>query len=323
MAGRLLRLARCPDGRRVTGTGPPRRPAAERGPAAPRQAWLALRDAVSGFTAHDLPRHGAALAFTAVFSVAPLLVVATAVAGLLYDAEAARAALSEQLCAYVGPQGASAVEGLLARALPSGGGLASTILGALTTLFGATTLFAQLKDSLDHVFGQEPRHEGLWRLVCTRLLGLGMVLLVGALLLASLLAAAAVSVAGATLAPRLGLSTDALDAISGPMSLALAIAGFAALFKLLPARTLPWPPVLAGAAVTALLFTAARAGVTLYLSRAGVASAYGAAGSLVAFLVWVYATMLVVLFGAEVVRALAPTRTPPTPSTRPPPPRGG
>jgi len=285
-----------------------------------RVAWALVRDAARGFVADDAPRHGAALAYYALFSVAPLLLLATAIAGLVYDEASARAEVSARLFELVGAQGAAAVEGLLTRALPTGAGLVPSIIGVTTTLLGASTVFVQLRGSLDQVW-KVPSHEtaGVVAAAWARVIGVGMVLLTGALLLASLAMGTVLRVAGAALATSVGLPTGALDAAVPIASFVLVTAAFAAIFKLVPSVRVPWGAALVGAVVTAALFTVGRVAVGAYLAYAGVATAYGAAGSLVAFLVWVYASAQIVLFGAEITRvwAIASARRP---GTEPPPP---
>ncbi|MFN7144591.1 MAG: YihY/virulence factor BrkB family protein [Myxococcota bacterium] len=268
--------------------------------------WLLLRDAVKGFAAHDAPRHGAALAYYALFSIAPLLLLAISIAGLLYDEAAARAEVSTRLHEMLGPEGAVAVEGLLDRALPRGSGLVSTIVGVLTALFGASTVFVQLKGSIDRIWDVQPRAgNGLVAFVCGRALGIGMVVLTGTLLLASLALGTVVRVGGERLSEAVGLGPDALAFVWPLLSLGFVTAAFAAVFKFLPSVKVGWRDVLLGAFVTAVLFTLGRAVIGLYLARTGISSAYGAAGSLVAFMVWVYVSAQILLFGAEITQVWA------------------
>ncbi len=268
--------------------------------------WLLLRDAVTAFGRDDAPRHGAALAYYALFSVAPLLLLATSIAGLLYDEAAARAEVSAWLNDLVGPQGAGAVEGLLNRALPKGSGVVSTVIGILTTLLGASSVFVQLRGSLNRIWGVHPKPgRGLLVAACGRALGAAMVLVTGALLLASLALGTAVRLGGDALARWVGLDPENLDFTVPLLSFLIVTAAFAAIFKLLPSLRLAWSDVIVGAVITAVLFTIGRAAIGLYLAHTGVSSAYGAAGSLVAFLVWVYASAQILLFGAELTKSWA------------------
>jgi membrane protein len=263
-------------------------------------------DAARGFRDHDLTRHGAALAYTALFSVAPLLLLAVALAGALYGEAATRAELAARLRELLGAQGAAAVGALLDRALPTNGGVLSSILGVTTTLIGATTLFVQLRASLDRALElTSSGPNGVRGFLRDRAAGVAMVLLTGALLLASLTVGAALRGIGSDTLRTIGVDPGVLSWVWALSSFVFVAAAFTGVLKLLPSAPVPWRNAVAGGVATALLFTGGRVLVGIYLARAGVESAYGAAGSLVAFLVWVYASAQILLFGAELTRALS------------------
>jgi membrane protein len=259
-----------------------------------------LRESAAEWQDDDAPRFGAALAYYAMFAVAPLLVIATAVAGLLYEEADVRAWLVTELRVLLGPDGAVAVVDLLAHALPPREGLLPTAIGLVAMGLGATSVFVELRTALNTMWDVPPRPGGaLWAIVREQAIGAGMVVFVGVLLLVSLVLGTAEAALEAELAPAL----THLFVVAGPVTtLAVTTVVFAVLFKVLPDRRIAWGDVWVGALVTAALFTVGRAAIAVYLARSGVASAYGAAGALVALLVWIYYSAQIFLFGAELTQ---------------------
>lgn len=245
----------------------------------------------------DCPRLAAALAYYAILSLPPVLVVAVAVAGLAFGEEAARGELTGQLARWIGPRAAETIQTVLAGARAPSHSVPAMIAGIVTLLLGATGVFSELKKSLDAIWEVKPRHTRRWlRFLRDRAVAFSMVLAVGFLLMLSVLAS------------TLGLGAVVLIAFDTLL--------FATIFKILPDRRLEWKNVWFGAAVTALLFAVGRIGIGLYLGRASVGTAYGAAGSFVLFLLWVYYSSLLLLFGAEITEVWTRRRTP-----HPPPPK--
>lgn len=265
-----------------------------------RLAWAIVKETVSQFGADDAARHGAAIAYYTLFSIAPLLVLAISIAGLLYSESTARAEVATRLRDLLGPDGASAVEGLLNRALPSGSGIVSTAIALATLLIGASTVFVQLRGSLNHIWDTPtPPGNGLVELLRRQAFGALMVLAMGALLLASLTLGTVVTVAGDAMGQWLAVSPGHLTAAYQLLSFALVTTLFAVMFKLLPDVKVAWGDVWIGAIVTTVLFSIGRGAIATYIELAGVTTAYGAAGSLVAFLVWVFWSAQILLLGAE------------------------
>jgi membrane protein len=262
-----------------------------------------VADAGSRWVADNAPRLGAALAYYAVFSLAPFLVLAIGAAGALFGHEAARERVSAEVGRLVGPEGGQAVQAVVASA-DQGGAAVGSVLGVVMLVVGAAALFGQLRDALNTVWDVRPRPRGgAWRFVRDRLLSLSMVLGTAFLLLVSL----AVSSLLAALAAVLGdwhLGAVGL-AVTGLVDLAVFTALFALLFRYLPDAPVAWRDVWLAAAVTAALFTVGKSLIGLYLGRAGVGTAFGAAGSLAVLLVWLYYAAQVFLFGAELTRAYA------------------
>ena len=257
-------------------------------------------------------RKAAALAFYTVFSLAPILVIVLAVAGLLVDASTLREAILDQARMLIGEPGAALLADLLRASSDAARGGLAAALAALALLVGATTAFAELKDSLDELFGGARRApQGLWSTVRARLLSFGLVLVLAFLLLVSLAVNAVLAVLSTSV---LGIGADAgwaLRAVSWVATLVVVVGLFAAIYKLLPDAHLSWREALVGASVTALFFVAGRFAIGLYLGNSASASAFGAAGSLAVLLLWVYYSASIFFVGAEVTRLFIARRVRP------------
>jgi membrane protein len=249
---------------------------------------------------------GAALAYYTIFSLAPLLLVALAVAGLLWDRGQIQGQLIAEIQGLMGPQGAQAVQTMLANAGRHGSGVLATVLGVVTILFGATGVFVQLQSALNRVWNVEARPgAGIWSFVKTRLISFGMVLGVGFLLLVSLIVSTAVSAVGKWATGLLPGSETIMQALTFVVSFALITFLFALIYKLVPDVEITWKDVWIGAVVTALLFTLGKFLIGLYLGKSSVASTYGAAGSLVIVLLWIYYSAQILFLGAEFTQVYA------------------
>jgi membrane protein len=266
--------------------------------------WPVIRDAGGQWVEDKAPRLGAALAYYTIFSIAPLLVIAIAVAGFVFGPEAARGQITGQVEHLVGRQGGEAVEAMVESASKPGAGAVGTALGAVMLLLGAAGLFGQLQDALNTVWEVRPKPgRGVWGLVRDRFLSLSMVLGVAFLLLVSLVVSSALAAVGGLLKDW---QTGAIGQVVTTVSdLVVITVLFALIYRYLPDAEVAWRDVWLGAAVTAALFTAGKFLIGLYLGRAGVGSAYGAAGSLAVLLVWLYYAAQIFLFGAELTKAYA------------------
>jgi membrane protein len=249
---------------------------------------------------------GAALAYYTIFSLAPLLLVALAVAGLLWNRGQIQGQLIAEIQGLMGPQGAQAVQTMLANAGRHGSGVLPTILGVVTILFGATGVFVQLQTSLNRIWNVEARPgAGIWSFVKTRLISFGMVLGVGFLLLVSLVVSTAVSAVGKWATGLLPGSETIMQVLTFVVSFALIIFLLALIYKFVPDVEIAWKDVWIGAVVTALLFTLGKFLIGLYLGKSSVASTYGAAGSLVIVLLWIYYSAQILFLGAEFTQVYA------------------
>jgi membrane protein len=270
-----------------------------------KSIWATLRQAFAAWNAHEAPRLGAALAFYTVLSLAPLVIVVIGIAGLFFGRSTAQTQLLTQVESMIGHQGAEAVKAVVQHGeTPAYGGIAA-IIGMITLLFGASGVFGELKSALDKMSDVKPeRGGGLWGTIKQRLFSFGMVLAVGFLLLVSLLVSAALAALSKFVSGLLPMPGIILTSIDFALSFGAITVLFALIFRYVPAARAAWRNVWIGAAVTALLFVIGKFLTGLYLGKAAVGSAYGAAGSLVVVIVWVYYSAMIFLFGAEFTHAM-------------------
>ncbi len=266
----------------------------------PRQAGL-LKASVRAWLEDYAPSMGAALSYYTLFSLAPMLLIVISVAGLVFGAEAARGEIVSQLEGMVGADGARAAQDLLQSASAPAAGVIATIVGFLTLLIGATSVFGELQSDLDRIWkaSAAKEHSGIVALVRTRLLSFGMILAIGFLLLVSLVISAALAALGRLWGPAFADRELTLQAISLATSFVVFSILFAIIYKILPRVQVGWRDVWVGTAFTAALFIAGKFAIGLYLGKAGLASTFGAASSLVVLMVWVYYSAQIFLLGAE------------------------
>jgi membrane protein len=269
--------------------------------------WIPLaKQTFDKWSEHRAPRLGASVAFYSLLSFAPLLVLVAAMAALVFDRNTAQNALMEQARQMIGDRGADTVKSLLASAQKPSSGIFASAIAFVALLFGASGVFSELRDALNTIWDAEPKEESGWLgMVKQKLFSFGMVLSVGFLLLVSLILSAALAVIGKFFGQLVPVPVPVLETINFLVSLTVITFLFALLFKFVPARSISWRNVRVGAILTALLFTIGKFLLGLYLGKAGVGSAYGAAGSLVAVIVWVYYSAQLFFFGAEFTRVYA------------------
>jgi membrane protein len=263
--------------------------------------WQLIRQSVSAWVDDYAPSMGAALAYYTIFSIAPLLIIVIAVAGFAFGREAVQGELASQLSEVLGQDGAQAIQGLIASASEPKTGLIAGLIGAVVLLLGATTVFGELQSSLDRIWRvpAAPKANGLWKLLRTRLLSFGLVLGLGFLLLVSLVISAALAALGSRWGSAVNGWEPTLQLLNLAVSFALEMGLFAMIYKLMPRARIAWRDVWIGAGVTALLFEVGKLLIGLYLGKSSVASGFGAAGSVVVLLVWVYYSAQIFLLGAE------------------------
>ena len=276
-----------------------------------RTAYEMIRDTGSQFLADKCPRLGAALAFYVVLSLAPLLLVVAGLAGLIFGEAAARGELVNQFRDLMGNEGAAVAETALASGNSKSGGAVSTVIGVVILLVGSTGVFAELQGALNAVWNVPERKstgqgvwQSVWAVVRERLLSFSMVCGLAFLLLVSLVISALLAGLNGWVGEQFGL-TAGLGVINFLISLALATLLFAVIYKVLPDARVGWRSVWVGAFATAALFNLGKFVIGLYLGKAAVGSAFGAAGSLVVLIVWVYYSTQLLLFGAEFTQVYA------------------
>jgi membrane protein len=273
-----------------------------------RRALALLGCAARYWNADNASTTGAALAFYCAFSIAPLLVILFSLAGLIVDENALYGQVGTQLAALFGPATAKVVLGAVHSSQQSQGPLATTV-SIITLIIGATTVLAALQAALDVMWKSEsPSMSGLWGWTRTRLLSFGFILALGFLLLVSLtLSTALANLRGwvTNRCPGLVIGVGGLDLL---LSLGLVSALFTLIYRYMPTRRLPWKPVMIGGLLTAVMFDIGRRAVGLYLAYSTQPSAFGAASSFVALLLWLYYTAQIFLFGAEFTACLGGVR---------------
>ena len=271
-----------------------------------RSVWQLIKHAASSWSDIDAPRLGAAIAFYAMLSMAPLMVLCIGIAGLAFGKDAAQGQILAQLQSIIGVKGASVIQELLRHASRPSSGILAASTGVVVVLFGASSVLGELRDSLNAVWGAKPAGStGLWGIVQYRFVSFAMVLGIGFLLLVSLVLSAAISAAGHFFSGFLPVSGPLLHLGNLLFSFLSVTVLFALLYKFVPDAPVEWRDVWMGAAVTSVLFSVGKTLIGFYLGITSVGSVYGAAGSLVAFIVWVYYSAQIFLLGAEFTHAFA------------------
>lgn len=260
-----------------------------------------LKRAAVAWDNDDAASMGAALAYYTLFSIAPLLIMVIAVAGVIFGRDAAQSHILGQLRGLTGNAGAQVIEQLLGSTRGSATSMAAVVVGSIVLLLGATSVFAELYGDLNKIWRcpSPPRVSGIVRLVRTRILSFGMILGIGFLMIVSLVLSAALAAVGAWWGSRFVAWTVIVQVVNACLNIGTITVAFAMIYKFMPRAAVAWSDVWVGAAMTAILFEIGKRLIGLYIGQTNVASGFGAAGSLVVFLVWVYYSVQVFLLGAE------------------------
>lgn len=262
--------------------------------------WLLIKETAIGWDRDHIARHSAALSFYTLFSMAPLLLIVIAIAGSVFGREAVEGRIMEELQLLVGSSGARTVQGVIRNSSGPGKSVTALTIGIVTFFFGATAAFASLQGALNSVWKVESRPgNAIWSFVRTRLISFGMVVGTGFLLLVSLVVGAGLSAMSDALGQVIPGPVGLWQAADVVISLSIITVLFGAIYKVLPDVELTWSDVWRGAVITSVFFTAGKFLIGLFLGQSSVASSYGAAGSLVVLLLWVYYSTQVMLLGAE------------------------
>jgi membrane protein len=279
--------------------------------------WHLLRKTFSAWSGHEASRLGAALAFYSILSLAPLMVLVVAIAGLVFGHSSAQDQIIAEVEGMVGQQGGDAVRAMIEQGQKPAAGLIASLVGVVTLLFGASGVFGELQTALNRMWDVKTNASaGIWATVRRKLFSFGMVLSVGFLLLVSLIISAGLAALGKYLGGLLPLPELVLHAVNFAVSLSGITVLFALIFKYVPDACVLRRDVWIGALATAFFFSVGKFLIGLYIGKAAVGSAYGAAGSLVVVIVWVYYSSLIFLFGAEFTHVLANESAEKSPSTR-------
>ena len=249
------------------------------------------------------PRLGAALAFYTIFSLAPVLIIGISVASFAFGRDAVQGHVVAQIQDLVGREAAFTIQAMIENAHRSHSGVLATVIGITTLLIGATAVFGELQDAFNLIWRSQPRHRSFWlSMILSRLLSFSLVIVLGFLMLASLIVSAAITAFASYLETIVGATGTVLSLINFTTSFSILTLLFALLFRVLPDAPVRWRDVWLGSVITAVLFSLGKFLIGLYLGNSAIASSYGAAGSLVVILVWIYYSAQILLFGAEFTR---------------------
>ena len=268
------------------------------------QVWKLIKGSVMAFIADGALSQGAAIAYYTIFSIAPVLVIVIAIAGLVFGHDAAQGAIVRQLGGMMGQQSADAVQGMIKSADSQKSGIIATVLGIATLLVTASGVFAQMQSALNLIWKAEPK-AGMSRLVRARIASLGLVGALGFLLMVSLVVSAALSALDSFLNGFFPGAQVLMQVLNFALSLAMISVLFGAIYKVLPDKAITWRDVAVGAVATAFLFTVGKTLIGLYLGHSNIASSYGGAGAFVIILLWIYYSSQIFLLGAEFTRVYA------------------
>ncbi|CAM4421820.1 YihY family inner membrane protein [Pedobacter westerhofensis] len=272
-----------------------------------RGIWAVLKNSFTGFSDHKVTKLSGSLAYYTVFSMAPLLVVIISLCGIFLGQEAAQGQIYGQLAGFMGKETALQLQEIVQKASIGKKGTIAFIIGAVTLLVGATTVFADIQDSINIIWGLKPKPKRGWlKMLQNRFLSFSVIISLGFLLLVSLGVTAVLDGFSARLQVRFSdVSVVLFYILNQVVTLAVVSLIFSVIFKLLPDAIIKWRDVISGSVITALLFMLGKFGISIYIGQSDVGSTYGAAGSLVILLLWTYYSSIILYFGAEFTKAFA------------------
>lgn len=267
----------------------------------------ALKASFKGFSDHKITKLSASLAYFTTFSLGPLLIVLIFIAGRILGDEAAEGTVFNQIKGFIGPDGAGQIQTIIKNAAINEKSGIAAVIGIITLLIGATTVFGEMQDSINSIWGVKAKPKaGIMKLVMTRVLSFGMIASLGFLLLVSLAVTALVEALGSRLQLMFPeAAVVVLYILNLMITLAVITALFAIIFKVLPDVRIKWKDIWPGAIATAVLFMIGKFLISLYISKSEIGNTYGAAGSLVVLIVWVYYSSIILYFGAEFTKSYA------------------
>jgi membrane protein len=270
-----------------------------------KSIWEILKKSVTGFSDDKVTKLSASLAYYTVFAMAPLLIIVISLSGFFLGQEAAEGKIYAQLAGFVGSDTAVQLQDMIKHASITGKSKIAAIIGVITLLVGATTVFAEIQDSINSIWGLKPKPKKGWlKMLKNRFLSFSVIISLGFLLLVSLAISALIDSFSDSLKERFPDITIIVFSVVNILITLLVIGAiFGVIYKVLPDAKISWKDVLAGAVVTAILFMIGKFAISFYISKSNVGSTYGAAGSLVILLLWVYYSAMILYFGAEFTKA--------------------
>jgi membrane protein len=273
----------------------------------PANAWLLIKETVTSFIEDEALSRGAAISFYTVTSIAPVLYIVVAIAGLAFGRDAARGAIADQVSGLMGKESADLLQNAIKSAADTSSGVLATVVGLVTLVVAASGVFGEMQSALNAFWKVEPRGTTVSRLIRARAASLGLVAALGFLLLVSLVISAGLSALGNYINAFLPFADFILEGLNFLISFVLISVLFAAIYKVLPDKRLAWRDVLVGAVATALLFTLGKFLSGLYIGSSAIASSYGAAGALILVLLWVYSPRRYSCWGRSSPRSMPAT----------------
>jgi len=270
-----------------------------------RGLWSLFQEAASLWSAHNAPRLGAALAYYVVLSLAPLVLLSVALCGRIFGDDAVRGQVYFEIKDVVGGPAAEVVQALLREAHKPGTGVWATVVGTVILLFGASGVFVELRDTLNLIWDAPPGEPSFWAILRYRLFSFAVVCATGLLLMASLVFSTVMQAAGTYTSRYVTFPAPLVEATNSLLGFIVLSVLFALIYKFIPEVSIAWRDVIFGAVFTAAFFIVGKYALALYLGKAGVGSPYGAAGSLVVLLVWLYYSAQIFLYGAEFTHVYA------------------
>ena len=271
------------------------------------KALLIIKEVFKEFSADNILKYSASLAYYTVFSIAPLLIVMTTLFGFLFGKEAMQGRVYEQLNNLVGSEAAIQIQDIIKNIHLSRNSFFATVISLIILLIGATTIFGEIQDSINKIWGlRMKKHKVWWKLILTRLLSFSLILSIGIIMILTLLLNAAVAAFGKFIGKFINdYSLYFIQITDGILSFVIVAFLFALIFKILPDAKIGWKDVLFGGFFTAIFFTIGKMGISFYVSVSNITSLYGAAGSIIILMVWVYYSSIILYLGAEFTKVYA------------------
>ena len=272
-----------------------------------RQIYSYIRQVFNEFSADNILKYSASLAYYTVFSIAPLLVIISTLSGIFFGKEAVNGEVYKQLNGLVGSAAALQIQDIIKNIHLTGNNFVATTISLIILLIGATSIFGEVQDSLNKIWGLRVKAKKIWwRLIVTRLLSFSLILSVGFIMMVSLILNALVSAFGNFLSRYIHhFSVYFIEAVESILSFIVATFLFSLMFKLLPDAKIKWKDVLFGGFITAIFFTLGKLGIAYYLGKSNLTTLYGAAGSIIIIMVWVYYSSIILYLGAEFTKVHA------------------